>query len=98
MPRLDNLRPIRLRRCLPAAFGTLLSGTAKACTVCDSEGGHALRAGLFNGHFLGTLLLVAAPIPILAAAVCLLHCSVPDLQTPDRTSSFLTVADAEVPA
>ncbi len=54
---------------------TLVFGTAAAhaCTVCNSHTGHQVRAGLFNGHFLQTCLLVLAPFPMLALAVSLLH-------------------------
>lgn len=55
------------------------SAPARACTVCDSPNGHALRAGLFNGHFLHTLLLVAAPVPVLIALVAFLYLGMPDL-------------------
>ncbi len=52
---------------------------AGACTVCDSRAGHQLRAGLFNGHLLHTLLLVAAPVPVFVAAVALVYLGMPDL-------------------
>ncbi len=52
---------------------------AHACTVCGSPNGHAVRAGLFNGHFLHTFVLVLLPFPILAVTVLLLGRVLPDL-------------------
>ncbi len=70
---------MRLARVLAATGGLLWTWTAHACTVCDSATGKQLRAGLFNGHFAHTLLLVAAPMPVLVGAVFLLHATMPDL-------------------
>ena len=52
---------------------------AHACTVCDSKTGHAVRAGIFDGHFLPHLLLTLSPFPVLAAAVILCHRCMPYL-------------------
>lgn len=72
----------RLLRTLGSFALASSSVAARACTVCDSPTGHQVRAGLFNGHFLQTLLLVAAPFPVMAVAVWLLHMSLPDLALP----------------
>lgn len=78
-----------------ACFLTGLASTAHACTVCDSQNGHALRAGLFNGHFLHTLLIVAAPVPILVGLVTVLHFGMPDLQVADEQRQNLGPLGAE---
>ena len=45
-----------------------------------------VRAGLFNGHFLHTFSLVAAPVPVLALALWLVHGLMPDLDVkPSRS-------------
>jgi hypothetical protein len=69
------MRLLRSTGILVAAFA---SRAAHACTVCDSPNGHQLRAALFNGHFLHTLLLVAAPVPVLVVAVLLLNLLLPE--------------------
>ena len=74
-------------------LGTLaLALPAHACTVCNSPTGHQVRAGLFNGHFLHTSLLVAAPFPIFAALLVLLHFGMPDLNMPARALEHETLA------
>lgn len=70
-----------LRRFVSACTLLFSASAAHACTVCDSQNGHALRAGLFNGHFLHTLLLVLAPAPVTAGIVALLHLAMPDLES-----------------
>ena len=40
-----------------------------ACTVCDSETGQQVRAGIFTNDFWSTLLAITAPFPVLLAAV-----------------------------
>ena len=51
---------------------SLMVGTAvaRACTVCDSATGHAVRGRIFDGHFLrmGAMLLAPFPVFVLAAA------------------------------
>ncbi len=42
----------------------LLAPVARACTVCHSRVGDAVRAGIFDGHFLHTAAVTAAPFPI----------------------------------
>lgn len=68
-----------LARVLSVPAGFVLSARAHACTVRDSPNGHQLRAGLFSPSFLHILLLVAAPVPVFAAALLLLHFGMPDL-------------------
>lgn len=42
---------------------------AAACTVCDSELGQQVRAGIFTDNFWSTLLAIAAPFPVLLVGV-----------------------------
>ena len=66
-------------RLLPVSLAGFAVRSAHACTVCDSANGKALRAGLFNGHFLHTLLLVLAPAPVFALVAVLVHHAMPDI-------------------
>ncbi len=77
-------RPARtLAAALFVALAALVpTAAAHACTVCDSPTGRQVRAGLLNGHFLHTLAVVLAPVPVFAAAVGLLHFGMPDLALP----------------
>ena len=52
---------------------------AHACTVCNSHAGMEVRAGIFDGHFVRTLVLVALPFPVLGLAVGMLHFGMPEL-------------------
>ncbi len=52
---------------------------AHACTVCDSPTGRGIRAGLRDGHFLHTSLLVVAPFPVFALVVGLLALGFPNI-------------------
>ncbi len=63
--------------------------------MCGSRNGQVLRAGLFNGHFLHTLLLVAAPVPVLVGALLLLYAAVPDLAASGTSAKPLTPAEGK---
>lgn len=78
-------------RLLLTTLSLLAARSAHACTVCDSANGKALRAGLFNGHFLHTLLLVLAPAPVLALGALLLHRLMPDLVVDDPATCIASV-------
>ncbi len=52
---------------------------AHACTVCGSSSGARVRAGLFDGHFGQTLLMVALPFPIFAVVLRLLPLGIPEV-------------------
>ncbi len=54
------------------AFALLL-----ACTVCDSDTGQQVRAGIFNNDFVPTLAAVLAPFPLLLLAVAAVHVLAP---------------------
>ena len=42
---------------------------ATACTVCDSEVGQQVRAGIFGQDFWSTLFAIVAPFPVLLGAI-----------------------------
>lgn len=58
-----------LRGSLATALVLLVPRLARACTVCDSELGQQVRAGIFGENFWSTLLAVAAPFPVLLGAI-----------------------------
>jgi hypothetical protein len=89
------MRPTRFFFTIAAA---LCSWTAHACTVCDSRNGQQLRAGLFDGHFMHTLLLIAAPAPVLVATVLLLHLAMPDLPEDSGEPATKLASPHELPA
>ena len=47
-------------------------GLLLACTVCHTQTGAAVRAGIFDGHFLSNALQLMAPFPIFLAIVVLI--------------------------
>ena len=55
------------------ALGTVIS---LACTVCDTEVGEQVRAGIFNREFWPTLAAVLAPFPVLLAAAALVPAAI----------------------
>ena len=61
-----------MRRAMVKGMGgvSLVAGTAmvRACTVCDSATGHAVRGRIFDGHFLGMAAMLLAPFPVFAMA------------------------------
>ena len=62
------------RRSLLFLASYLLSAApAVGCTVCDSETGQQVRAGIFGDDFVVTLAAVISPFPILLLAVGVLH-------------------------
>ncbi len=58
-----------MRRLTVSSLLVLAPSLAAACTVCDSELGQQVRAGIFGEDFWSTLLSVAAPFPFLLGAV-----------------------------
>lgn len=71
------------------------AASARACTVCHSTGGRALRAALFDGHFLHTMLLVMAPVPVLILAAVALPLVLPDIEPDQALSDTLALLDCE---
>ena len=47
--------------------------SAAACPFCQSETGRQVRAGIFNDHFWGNVLVTLLPFPILLAVVALIY-------------------------
>ena len=88
------------RLTLPLVFLFCVSAamSAHACTVCDSLTAHKVRAGIFNEHFLQTLLLVTCPLPLFAAAVGLLHFAMPDISERGIRASAVPVATRKAPS
>ena len=85
----------RLLRKVPLLVFAVIPGLAHACTVCDSHTAHRVRAGIFNGHFLHTVWLIAIPFPVFAIAIGLLHFGMPDL---DPETAVFSATQAESPA
>ncbi len=81
---------MRSSRVLTTASVLLTSCMAHACTVCGTSTGRQVRAGIFDGHFLHTLLLVALPFPAFALAVAAVHLGMPELDTKVRSASAHT--------
>ncbi len=90
-----SIRSLRHLPTVTLAFGTV---AAHACTVCNSRTGHQVRAGLFNGHFLQTCLLVLAPFPLLAASVGLLHWALSRIEAREGQAAQQTVAGSVPPS
>ena len=67
-------------RYIAPVLGMALPQAAHACTVCHSQSGVLLRAGIFNGRFLQTLGIVALPCLLLALAVAGIYFGMPDLR------------------
>ena len=82
--------PRILSKALLPALLAFAGETARACLVCHSSVGHHVRDGIFNGHFLQTLLLTVAPFPIFLSLVALLYFTLPvpildqDVSTTER--------------
>ena len=94
---------MRLPRTIAALCLGLPAWAAHACTVCDSRNGQQLRAGLFDGHFLHTALLVGAPVPALVLAVLLgqrllLRSMLPGAAAENNSAAFADSLATELPA
>ncbi len=58
-----------------------------ACTMCDTELAHQIRAGIFDGHFWPTLAAVLAPFPVLLIAAALIPAAIgirPAIKKPNQ--------------
>ena len=65
--------------CIAPAFSTaLIINTASACTVCDSEAGQQVRAGIFGDEFWTTLVGVIAPFPVVLAIIAVYNYGLPN--------------------
>jgi len=58
---------------LPAVLLLLPCAAARACPVCDTGTGEAVRAGLFDAAFAGNLAAVLLPFPVLLALAALTY-------------------------
>lgn len=59
-----------------AVLGAVVASTAtaaRACPVCRSETGDAVRDGLFDEDFASNLLAIALPFPIFLGIVAAIH-------------------------
>lgn len=88
---------MRLLRTLSTLFVALAARAAHACTVCDSPNGQHLRAGLFDGHFLHTLSVVLAPVPVFLGLVLLLHFGMPDLAEEHTPAQSIPAEEGNLP-
>jgi len=70
------------------ATAFLSPATTFACTLCDTDTGRQVRAGIFGEHFWSTLAGVIAPFPIMLLAVAAIHFAIPEL--PKRTTTNQT--------
>ena len=59
---------------------------AQACTVCNSETGQQVRAGIFGDEFWTTLVGVVAPFPVLLILIAVYHYGVPERRGGTRSS------------
>ena len=66
--------------CLIASL--VLPSIASACMVCDTELGHQVQRGVFDGNFAKTTVAVLLPFPIFLLACAVVHFGVPKLMTP----------------
>ena len=64
---------MRLSRIITASTVVLLDRAAYSCVTCDSATACQVRHGIFGIHFAHTLLLTAAPVPLLLAAATLIY-------------------------
>ena len=58
-----------------------------ACTVCNTDTGQAVRAGIFDGHFVANVLQLAAPFPIFLAIAALIYKGLPLGELPPAAGS-----------
>ncbi len=63
-----------------------LAGPAAACPVCDSPTAERVRAGAFGAGLPARAVAALSPLPVLFAAVALIHFGVPGLSCRRRPS------------
>jgi len=68
--------------CLIASL--VLPSVAPACMVCDTELGHQVQRGVFDGNFARTAVAVLLPFPLFLLAGAAVHFGVPKLMTPRK--------------
>ena len=62
----------------------LVPSIASACMVCDTELGHQVQRGVFDGNFARTAVAVLLPFPLFLLASAAVHFGVPKLMTPSK--------------
>ena len=62
----------------------VLPSVASACMVCDTELGHQVQRGVFDGNFARTAAAVLLPFPLFLLAGAAVHFAVPKLMTPNK--------------
>lgn len=75
----------------------LAPSLAFACTVCDSDTGQQVRAGIFGDDFWTTLLAVASPFPVLLSGIAAYHYGIPNFwsrSNTDHQPSLISNAEA----
>lgn len=70
-----------LRQCYVLGL-LLVPSIASACMVCDTDLGHQVRRGVFDGSFGSKALAVLLPFPAFLLAAAAVHFGVPKLMTP----------------
>jgi hypothetical protein len=69
---------LRLRRFVVAFAAMLLwASSVTACTICDSENGRRVRAGIFDEHFGYNLFATMLPFPIFLAIAAAIYFGFP---------------------
>ena len=61
------------RAIIAAVLGWFCPAAVSACTVCESEAGQQVRAGIFGDTFWPTLLAVLSPFPVLLVTIVALR-------------------------
>ncbi len=69
---------------LPSLALFALPSIASACMVCDTELGHQVQRGVFDGNFAKTAVAVLLPFPLFLLAGAAVHFAVPKLMTPNQ--------------
>ena len=62
----------------------VLPSVASACMICDTELGHQVQRGIFDGNFARTAIAVLLPFPIFLLAGAVVHFGVPKLMTSSK--------------
>ncbi len=68
-------------------ISAMFPAIASACTVCDSETGQQVRAGIFDNNFWSTLAVVISPFPVLLIAIAAYHFGIPNFWTRSASRS-----------
>ena len=74
------VKPSNVIACLVIVL--VVSATAAACPVCDTETGKDVRAGIFDEDFGRNAVLTLLPFPVLLAAVAMIHFGFPTMGRP----------------